>query len=504
MAEQQKYTYKGLKLSPEERKARLATHRCPMRERDATERSTTFDEVNLGYNAEQAKSEANRCLFCPGAPCVTGCPVQIKIPEFLEATAKGEFDKALEIIRGDNSLPAVTGRVCPQEIQCEGRCTLGKSTGEPVGIGYIERFLADYSRGKASNGSQLTASKPTAPSATRRKRVAVVGSGPGGLTVAADLAKMGHDVHIFEAFHKPGGVLAYGIPSFRLPKEVIDFEIEALQNLGITIHTNAVVGNLYSLDDLQQHQGFDAIYLGIGAGLPKFMNLAGENLNGVCSANEYLTRVNLMKSYLFPQYDTPVQAGGNVAVFGGGNVAMDAVRTAKRLGAKKAYLIYRRSRAEMPARVEEVHHAEDEGVEFLFLTNPTRFIDNERGWLAGVECLKMELGEPDASGRRSPRAVLGSEYVLPIDTAIIAVGTGANPLLTNAHRELATNKWGYIAVDAAFRTSRPGVFAGGDIVRGAATVILAMGDGRAAARSIDDYLQTATWAEPFTPTTFES
>ncbi len=483
----EKYTFKGTRLSPQERQTRLKLTRNPIPEQEALVRAHNFDEVNTGYSAETAIAEAKRCLLCPSAPCVQGCPVKVKIPEMLEAVSLGDFKKGVEILQRDNALPAVTGRVCPQESQCEGACTVCKVNGQAVGIGYIERFLADWERN--SNHTERTVS------AKNGKKVAVVGSGPGSLAVAADLAVAGCDVHIFEAFHEAGGVLTYGIPAFRLPKEIVSYEVKNLRKLGITIHTNKVIGTLYSIEDLQQELGFDAVYLGIGAGLPKFMGIEGENLNGVSSANEYLTRANLMKSYLFPSYDTPVHSGQRVAVVGGGNVAMDAVRTALRLGAEKAYLIYRRSREEMPARVEEIHHAEAEGVEFLLLCNPLRYVGNSKGWLTGVECVRMALGEADASGRRSPQIVKGSEFLLDIDTAIVAVGTGANPLITQATPDLQTNKWGYAAVDARLRTCKKGVFAGGDFVRGAATVILAMGDGRTAARSILEYFQEDTWPE---------
>ncbi len=490
----EKYTFCGTKLSPQERQARARSKRHPIGEENGKVRAQNFDEVNLGYDPETAIAEAKRCLLCPAAPCVQGCPVRIKIPEMLEYVSLGDFDKALSVLKRDNALPAVTGRVCPQEVQCEGSCTLKKTSGEALGIGYVERFLADWER---NNGKTHSIELPK-----NGKRIAVVGSGPGSLSVAADLAKSGCEVHIFEAFHRAGGVLTYGIPAFRLPKEVVDHEIENLVKVGITIHTNKIIGTLYSIEDLQNALKFDAVYLGIGAGLPKFMNIQGEDLNGVSSANEYLTRINLMKSYLFPHYDTPVHTGKKIAVVGGGNVAMDAVRTAVRLGAEKAYLIYRRSREEMPARLEEIHHAEQEGVEFLLLCNPLRYNGDDHGWLKSVDCVRMELGEPDASGRRSPRTIEGSEFKLDIDMAIIAVGTGANPLVTQATPDLATNKWGYVAADSQFRTSKRGVFAGGDIVRGAATVILAMGDGRAAAASILSYLKENTWPENFEPSSF--
>jgi glutamate synthase (NADPH/NADH) small chain len=489
------YKFRGAKLTADERKARMRTARNHIPEQDPRVRARNFQEVNLGYDEQMAMTEAKRCLLCPAPPCVKGCPVNIKIPEFLEDVAAGRFIEALEAIKRDNALPAVTGRVCPQEVQCEGRCTQCKASGAAVGIGYLERFVADYERHSARKCTIVRA-----PSTG--KKVAVVGSGPGGLTVAADLGRQGNEVHMFEALHKGGGVLVYGIPEFRLPKEIVDYEIEQMDRIGVMLHPNSVIGRIYSIDELMLKQGFDAVYLGLGAGLPNFMGIEGESLNGVMSANEYLTRNNLMKGYLFPEYDTPVIRGRNVAVIGGGNVAMDCVRSALRLGASNAYLVYRRSREEMPARKEEVRHAEEEGVQFHFLTNPLKYVGDDRGWVARAQCQKMQLGEPDASGRRKPVPIKGSEFSLDTDLVIVAVGTGANPLLTKATPGLELNKWGYIVVDEKLRTTRKGVFAGGDIVRGAATVILAMGDGRTASSSISEYLRTGEWPEKMVPQEF--
>ncbi len=489
------YKFQGTKLPVEEKKARMKTKRNNIPEQDPKVRSRNFEEVNLGYDEEMAVREAKRCLLCPAPPCVKGCPVNIKIPEFIEKVAEGKFIEALESIKRDNALPAVTGRVCPQEVQCEGICTQCKSSGSPVGIGYLERFVADYER-RSARKCQVTRAQPTG------KKIAVVGSGPGGLTVAADLGRQGNEVHLFDALQKGGGVLVYGIPEFRLPKEIVDYEIEQMDCIGVKFRPNSVIGRIYSIDDLLGKQGFDAVYLGLGAGLPNFMNIPGESLNGVLSANEYLTRNNLMKGYLFPEYDTPVIRGKNVAVIGGGNVAMDCVRSALRLGAENAYLVYRRSREEMPARVEEVRHAEEEGVKFLFLHNPLKYIADERGWVEQMECQKMQLGEPDSSGRRKPVPIKGSEFLVDVDLVVIAVGTSANPLLTKNTPGLELNKWGYILVDDRLRTTRKGVFAGGDIVRGAATVILAMGDGRTASQSISEFLKTGEWPEKIVPAQF--
>ncbi len=489
------YKYEGKQLSPEERKERMKKSRKKMPEQDPKVRITNFNEVNLGYNAETAIKEAKRCLLCANSPCVRGCPVSIKIPEFLDKVTEGKFVEALEIVKEDNVLPAVTGRVCPQEIQCEGECTQGKVNDHPLGIGYLERFVADYER--TSSESCCVEVKPSSG-----KKVAVVGSGPGGLTVAADAAREGHEVHVFEALHKPGGVLIYGIPEFRLPKDIVAYEIEGLREMGVTFHTSHVIGRIYTIDDLLDKKGFDAVYLGIGAGLPRFMRISGENLNGIYSANEYLTRSNLMKAYDFPAYDTPILRGRNVAVIGGGNVAMDSVRTALRLGAENAYLVYRRARKQMPARDEEIKHAEEEGVDFRLLRNPVKYIGNENGWVEQMECIKMELGEPDESGRKRPVPIEGSEFTLDVDLVVVAIGTGANPLLTHATPGLETDDWGYIKVNEQFQTAKEGVFAGGDIVRGGATVILAMGDGRSAAKSINAYLETEGWPEEITPQDF--
>jgi glutamate synthase (NADPH) small chain len=458
--------------------------RQPMPEQTAKVRAKNFEEVPTGYSPEVAMIEAKRCLQCKKPACVEGCPVGVDIPGFIDHIQEGKFEQAISLIWKRNGLPAVCGRVCPQELQCEGKCIVGKK-GEPVAIGNLERFAADYAR-KSGECELPVKAKPTG------KKVAVVGSGPSGLTVAGDLALKGHEVTIFEAFHKPGGVLVYGIPEFRLPKEIVFAEVEGLENLGVKLECNAVVGRTVSLDELFE-QGYDAIFLGVGAGLPTFLNIPGENLIGILSANEYLTRSNLMKAYLFPKYDTPVVRGKNVITLGAGNVAMDSARTALRLGAQSSRIVYRRSRQEVPARGAEVHHAEEEGVEFHFLTSPVEFKGNEKGRVTGMVGLKMELGEPDHSGRRRPIAIKGSEFELECDLAIIAVGAGANPLLTQSTRDLELNKWGYIVADEATgKTSKKGVWAGGDIVTGSATVILAMGAGRQAADSIHDYL-TRGW-----------
>jgi glutamate synthase (NADPH/NADH) small chain len=452
-----------------------------MPEQEPLERGHNFKEVNYGYTPELAQIEAQRCIRCAKPKCVEGCPVNVKIPDFIACIAEGKFLDAARILHEDNALPAVCGRVCPQETQCEQVCVLGKK-GQSVGIGHLERFASDYER------TQGHIEMPQLPPPTG-KRVAIVGGGPSGLTIAGDLVKMGHDVTIFEALHIPGGVLVYGIPEFRLPKAIVSAEVEYLKKLGVKIQTNVVIGKTMTIDEVLQ-DGFHAVYIANGAGLPKFMEIPGEHLNGVYSANEYLTRSNLMKAYDFPKYDTPIAKGKNVAVFGGGNVAMDSVRTALRLGAQNAYLIYRRSEVEMPARVEEVKHAKEEGIQFHLLTNPTRILGDEKGRVKAVECLKMGLGEPDESGRRRPVPLAGSEFILEVDTVVVAIGTGANPLLAQTTADLKINKWGYILSDERTgATSKPGVFAGGDIVRGSATVILAMGDGRLAAAAIDEYLK---------------
>jgi glutamate synthase (NADPH/NADH) small chain len=456
--------------------------RVDMPVQDPRVRITNFDEVALGYTAKLARMEATRCLQCKNRPCVKGCPVEVPIPEFVKLTSQGKFLEAAAAIKTVNSLPAVCGRVCPQEVQCEQVCVLAKKN-NPVAIGRLERFVADF---EAEYGKEQVVVTPLPTG----KRVAVIGAGPAGLTAAADLAKLGHEVEMFEAFHKAGGVLVYGIPEFRLPKAIVEREIDFVRKLGVKIQTSYIVGRALTLEELMAEEGYDAVFIGTGAGLPYFLNVPGENLNGIYSANEFLTRVNLMKAYKFPEYDTPVRIADTMAVFGGGNVAMDAARVALRLGAKKVYCIYRRSRNELPARMEEVEHAEEEGVDFRLLTAPTRFIDNGKGWLAGVECIRMELGEPDASGRRRPVPVAGSEHVIAIDIAVIAIGQGPNPLLTRSAKKLATTKWGNILADPdTGATNIPGVFAGGDIVTGAATVILAMGAGKKAARAIDNYLK---------------
>ena len=457
-----------------------------MPEQDAKVRARNMNEVALGYTPEMAKCEASRCMQCAAKPCMQGCPVAVNIPGFLAKAAEGDFAGALAIIRETSLLPAVCGRVCPQEKQCQKFCTMGKllkDVDKAVAIGRVERFVADFARENRA-GSQEAA---TAPRTGRR--VAVIGSGPASITCAADCARAGHDVTIFEAFHKAGGVLVYGIPEFRLPKAIVKEEIDGLKALGVKFEMNFVIGRTRKLRDLMAKDGFDAVFVGTGAGLPKFMNIEGENLVGVFSANEYLTRANLMKAYDEGGHDTPFWHGKRVAVLGGGNVAMDASRMALRLGAEKVYLIYRRSEAEMPARKEEVHHAKEEGVEFLMLQNAKRVIGDEQGRVCGLECLKYELGEPDASGRRSPVAIAGSEFTLDVDTVVVAVGNASNPLIPTTTDGLEINKRGNIVVDPETNmTSIPGVFAGGDIVLGAATVILAMGEGRRAAAGINAYL----------------
>ena len=466
-------------------KERMAIPPQAMPEQDAQVRAHNMDEVATGYTAEMAKCEASRCMQCPTKPCMQGCPVAINIPGFLAKAAEGDFAGALKIIKQTSLLPAVCGRVCPQEKQCQKFCTMGKAlkdVDKAVAIGRVERFCADLAR---TTGNE----EPVVCAPKTGKRVAIVGSGPASITAAADCAKAGHDVTMFEAFHKCGGVLVYGIPEFRLPKAIVQNEIDGLKKIGVKIETNYVVGRTRKLTDLLTKDGFDAAFVGTGAGLPKFMNIEGENLNGVFSANEYLTRANLMKAYLEGQADTPYWHGKKVAVLGGGNVAMDASRMALRLGAEKVYLIYRRSLEEMPARKEEIHHAMQEGVESLLLQNAKRILGNDQGAVTGIECLKYELGEPDASGRRSPVAVEGSEFTLDIDTVVEAVGNASNPLIPATTEGLEINKRGNIVVNPETNmTSIPGIFAGGDIVLGAATVILAMGEGRRAAAGINAYL----------------
>jgi glutamate synthase (NADPH/NADH) small chain len=460
-------------------KERLAIPRQAMLAQDPETRNKNFKEVNLGYTKELAQQEALRCIQCKDPACIKGCPVNIKIDQFIKMIAEGNFLGAAKKIKEDNVLPAVCGRVCPQEDQCEKLCVLTKKR-ESVAIGNLERFAADYERETGNIELPLV-------QASTGKKVAVIGSGPAGLSCANDLAQFGHSVTVFEALHELGGVLMYGIPEFRLPKTIVQTEIEGLKKLGITFVTNAVAGRSVTVDELLEEEGFDAVFIGVGAGLPWFMGIPGENLLGVYSANEFLTRVNLMKSYQFPDNDTPVFncKGKNVAVFGGGNTAMDAVRTAKRLGAEHAYIIYRRSEAEMPARKEEVHHAREEGVEFLMLMNPLEFVGNDQQWLTGAKCLRMELGEPDDSGRRRPVPIKDSEFVLPIDMAVISIGNGSNPLIKQTTPDINVSNRDTIVVNInTMATSKNNVYAGGDIVTGGATVILAMGAGRTAAAAI--------------------
>ncbi len=457
------------------------TGRTPVREQDPTLRAHNFEEVCYGYNREEALREASRCLNCPKPRCVTACPVHLDIPGFIRALRSDDTAGAATVISHDSSLPAVCGRVCPQESQCEGSCVLGIK-GEPVAIGKLERYVGDWAIAHHDRIAQ------PAPKHNGR-RVAIVGSGPAGLACASDLARLGYEVKIFEALHKPGGVLVYGIPEFRLPKDrVVAREIEHLKELGVSIETDVIVGRTVTIDDLMQREHFDAVFVGSGAGLPRFMGIEGENLNGVFSANEYLTRTNLMKAY-DPEYDTPVYQARRVVVVGGGNVAMDAVRTARRLGAE-SIIVYRRSEAELPARAEEVHHARQEGIEFRMLTNPVEILGDEQGNVCGLRCVRMELGEPDASGRRSPKPIEGSEFVIPTDAVIMALGTSPNPLIKDTTAGLETNRRGCIVANEQGETSRPYIYAGGDAVTGAATVILAMGAGRKAAAAIHSKLST--------------
>jgi glutamate synthase (NADPH/NADH) small chain len=463
-------------------KERMKLKRQKMPERDPDERNKDFFEVNQGLGAKAAIAEAKRCWDCANPQCVKGCPVGIDIPAFIKMIEIGDFDQSIRKLKETNALPAICGRVCPQEIQCEVVCNLKKATGEPVAIGNLERFAADYERDK---GDMFI---PSLPPSTGKK-VAIIGSGPAGLTVAGDLALKGHQCTIFEALHVPGGVLWYGIPEFRLPKKILEAEVDYLKKLGVELRTNFVVGLTATLKELKK-EGFDAFFVGTGAGLPNFMRIPGENLVGVYSANEYLTRVNLMRAFEFPEYDTPVYLGKNAVVLGGGNVAMDSVRTAKRLGAKESTIVYRRSRVEMPARIEEVHHAEEEGIKFHFLTTPTRFIGDETGRVKAMECIQMELGEPDDSGRRRPVPIEGSEFIMEADLVVVAIGNSPNPLIPQTTPQLKVGRWGNIEVDwDTMATSMKGVYAGGDIIRGGATVILAMGDARIAANEMDKYLQ---------------
>lgn len=455
--------------------------RVPVREQDPKERAANFKEVCLGYNKEEAMEEAARCINCKNAQCIKGCPVSINIPGFIEQVKNGDIEAAYKIISESSALPAVCGRVCPQESQCEGKCIRGFK-GDPISIGKLERFTADWAR---ENGI-----KPVAAEEKNGKKVAVIGSGPAGLTCAGDLAKLGYDVTIFEALHEAGGVLVYGIPEFRLPKEdVVAKEIENVKALGVKIETNVVIGKSVTIDELMDEEDFDAVFIGSGAGLPKFMGIPGENANGVFSANEYLTRSNLMKAF-DENSNTPIMRGKKVAVVGGGNVAMDAARTALRLGAE-VHIVYRRSEEELPARVEEVHHAKEEGIIFDLLTNPTEILSDEKGWVNGMKCIRMELGEPDESGRRRPVEIPDSEFIMEVDTVIMSLGTSPNPLISSTTEGLETNRWKCIVADENNgKTTKEGVYAGGDAVTGAATVILAMGAGKAAAKGIDEYLKS--------------
>ncbi len=461
---------------------RLKIDRQPMVEQEPLVRNANFAEVNLGLPEKMALLEAERCLQCKDPKCVAGCPVMVNIPRFLDFLSQGQVAEAAQSLLADNALPSVTGRVCPQETQCEIECIRGNK-GLPVAIGYLERYVGDW----AQNHSDQV---PMELAPATGKKIAVVGAGPGGLTAAGEMARRGHEVTIYEALHKPGGVLVYGIPEFRLPKKIVEEEVARLEKSGVKIVCNTVIGRTYTVQELRQE--YDAIFIANGAGLPVFMNVPGENLKGVYSANEYLTRVNLMAAYQFPRADTPVLLGQRVATVGGGNVAMDAARTAKRLGAESSMIIYRRTRKEMPARAEEIHHAEQEKIEFEFLVAPVEVVGNEKRWVTGLKCVRMKLGEPDASGRARPEVIPGSEFVTPCDVVVVAIGSRANPLLTATCPELKLNQWGNIVVDDKLMTSIPGVFAGGDIVRGAATVILAMGDGKRAAQAMDEYLQAAS------------
>jgi glutamate synthase (NADPH/NADH) small chain len=469
-------------MNKEERK-----HETPMPKQDILDRIHNFYEVALGYDEEQALREAERCLNCPKPMCVEGCPVEINIPAFIKEIKEGNFLQASIILKDKNSLPAICGRVCPQENQCQMKCVLGK-IGDPVAIGRLERFAADYARKKGET-------VPAKGEAPVERKVAIVGSGPAGLTAAADLVKLGYDVTMFEALHAAGGVLMYGIPEFRMPKKIVQAEVDYIKKLGVKVKTNYMIGKIYTIDELLK-SGFDAVFVGTGAGLPRFMRIPGENLGGVYSANEFLIRVNLMKAYRFPEYDTPIRLGKKVAVIGGGNVAMDSARSSLRLGAEEVYIVYRRSREELPARHEEVENAEQEGIKFMFLTNPVRFLGDESGWVKGVECIKMRLGEPDESGRRRPLPIEGSEFIMDIDTAIIAIGQTPNPIIQRTTEGLETTRYGTIvAKDESGQTTKEGVYAGGDVVSGAATVISAMGAGKRAARSIHQYLMSKKGAK---------
>ena len=463
--------------------AKLDLNRVPMTRQDPKARGKNFDEVALGYSWEQSQTEATRCIQCPKRSCIDGCPVDIDIPGFIQAIVDNDMPQAVRILKDKNSLPGICGRVCPQETQCEDTCSLAKKAA-PIAIGRLERYVADWERAnKKSLNSPVIQPKPTG------KKVAVVGSGPAGLTAAAELAKLGHSVTIFEALHVAGGVLMYGIPEFRLPKEIVQGEVDYVASLGVDIELDAVVGKTITVDELMDG-GYHAVFLGPGAGAPMFLNILGENLNGIYSANEFLTRVNLMKAYKFPEYDTPVKAGHKVGVVGGGNVAMDAARCALRLGADDVYIVYRRSEVEMPARREELENAKEEGIQFKLLTTPKRFIGNDQNWVVGIECYEMELGEPDASGRRRPIALPGSEFIIPVDMAVAALGTRPNPIIPSSTEGLDTTRWGTIVTDeVSGKTSKAGVWCGGDMATGAATVISAMGAGKRAAVDIDAYLR---------------
>ena len=459
--------------------ANMSPVKVPMPEQDPKVRAHNFDEVTLGYTEEMAIEEAKRCLGCKTMPCVAGCPVNVQIPKFIQLVAEGKFAEACAVIKETSSLPAVCGRVCTQETQCESKCTRGVK-GEPVAIGRLERFVADWDIKHGEHKIE----KPV----SNGKKVAIVGAGPAGLTCAGDLAKLGYEVTIFEAFHKAGGVLVYGIPEFRLPKAIVQKEVDNLEQLGVKVMTNMVIGKVLSIDELFEEYGFQAVFIGSGAGLPTFMGIEGEGLVGVYSANEFLTRINLMKAYL-DEYDTPIRRGKSVAVVGGGNVAMDAARSAMRLGAEHVYIVYRRSEEELPARQEEVHHAKEEGIEFMLLSNPVKIHGDETGAVRAIECVKMELGEPDASGRRRPITIEGSNFEIPVDTVIMSLGTSPNPLIRSTTEGLDTNSRGCLITDTGMATTKEGVFAGGDAVTGAATVILAMGAGKTAAQSIHEYLE---------------
>ncbi len=475
--------------NPVPMKERLTIPRQGMPEQDPVERAGNFLEVNLGFTPELAVKEAQRCIECKKPKCIDGCPVTINIPEFIQLVCAEDFLGAADKIKEDNSLPAVCGRVCPQEEQCEATCVIGKRV-EPVAIGRLERFVADYAQ---EHGNGSTEYQPPAPSG---QKVAIVGSGPAGLAAASDLIKEGHEVTVFEALHEFGGVLVYGIPEFRLPKAILRKEVADLEKMGVKFVKNFIVGRTQTIHELLQEEGFDAVFLGLGAGLPRFMNIPGENLNGVYSANEFLTRSNLMRAYEFPKYDTPLHQPKNAIVVGGGNTAMDAVRTSKRLGAKNATIVYRRSEVEMPARNEEIHHAKEEGIVFNNLVNPIEFIGDENDNVKAAKCLRMELGEPDESGRRRPVPIEGSEFIIEADLVVIAVGNGSNPLIAQTTPEIETNKWGNIVADEDGLTSMEGVYAGGDIVTGGATVILAMGAGRKSAAAMNEYLKAKVGSRP--------